>query len=73
MGKGSNRRKGDNQKQYAENWEKIFGNKKEKEITAKEFLDNAMRNKKSKDGVWRNINGWEKYDAEQLKKEKKDA
>jgi hypothetical protein len=33
MGKGSNRRKGDNQKQYAENWEKIFGKgnkKKEK-------------------------------------------
>jgi len=27
MGKGSKRRKGDNQKQYAENWEKIFGNK----------------------------------------------
>jgi hypothetical protein len=70
MGKGSNRRKGDNQKQYAENWEKIFGNKKEKEITAKEFLDNAMRNKKSKDGVWRSIKGWERYDAEQLKKEK---
>jgi hypothetical protein len=27
MGKGSKRRKGDNQKQYAENWEKIFGKK----------------------------------------------
>tara|TARA_R100001244_G_scaffold124209_1_gene93999 strand:- start:1263 stop:1433 length:171 start_codon:yes stop_codon:yes gene_type:complete len=46
-------------------------NKTLEKITAKEFLDNHMRNKKSKDGVWRNIKGWEKYDAEQLKKEKK--
>ena len=30
MGKGSKRRKGDNQKQYAENWEKIFGKGKKK-------------------------------------------
>ena len=30
MGKGSKRRKGDNQKQYAENWEKIFGKDKKK-------------------------------------------
>ena len=30
MGKGSNRRKGDDQKKYSRNWEKIFGKKKKK-------------------------------------------
>tara|TARA_R110000868_G_scaffold53988_3_gene169253 strand:+ start:505 stop:618 length:114 start_codon:yes stop_codon:yes gene_type:complete len=36
MGKGSNRRKGDNQKQYAENWEKIFGKDKKKKEKKKD-------------------------------------
>ena len=36
MGKGSNRRKGDNQKQYAENWEKIFGKGKKKKEKKKD-------------------------------------
>ena len=47
MGKGSNRRKGDNQKQYAENWEKIFGKdkkKKEKKKDAIEKHNNVFNN-----------------------------
>jgi len=67
MSKGSKRRP-EKGTQYQDNWERIFGNKKEIKRTAKELLDNAMRNKKSKDGVWRSIKSWEKYDAEQLKK-----
>jgi len=45
-----------------------------KEITARDLLNLAIRNKKSKDGVWRNTKGWEKYDVEQekIKSKKRD-
>ena len=36
-------------------------------VTARDLLNLAIRNKKSKDGVWRNIKGWKKYDIEQEK------
>ncbi len=43
-------------------------------VTARDLLNLAIRNKKSKDGVWRNIKGWKKYDIEQekIKSKKRD-
>lgn len=67
MSKGSTTRPQDVDK-FNENFDRIFGNKKKKEIEARELLDLAVRNKKEKKhGVWRNTKGWERYDAEQEK------
>ena len=55
MGKGSKRRKGDNQKQYAENWEKIFGKKGVDDLldayskVLEKHLPNAEKKEKKKD------------------------